>query len=192
MKRLVRWAAACILFVGLQLFFTYKLLAPHIGGLKYSIAWHDRSTIYSDNGFEWRALTPYYAWPVLVIYSGALIVFGVTASVAVGRSIVRREREAIAQREAAVALQEEELRIAMAETERIRTASQNQVHAAREEMKRCRQEAAAEIAEANTRLQGSVNTNMGRQEQIQKLRARVKELEERVKELGGQVTMGHC
>ena len=31
MKRLGQWAAACILFVGLQLFFTYKLLIPDIG-----------------------------------------------------------------------------------------------------------------------------------------------------------------
>ena len=184
MKRLAKWAAACTLFVGLQLFFTYKLLAPHIGGLRYSAAWHSGRDI-PDTGFAWQALTPYYAWPILVIYSGALIVLGVTVAVAAGCSIVQREREAIAQREAAVGLQEEQVRIATAETERIRAAAQNQVQEAREEMKRCRQEAAVQIEEANTRLQGSVGTNMGRQRQIQSLKARVKELEE-------QVTMGHC
>ena len=191
MKRLAKWAAACTLFVGLQVFITYKLLAPHIGGLRYSAAWHSRRDM-PDAGYAWQALTPYYAWPILAIYSGALIVLAVTVAVAVRRSIVQREREAIAQREAAVALQEEQVRIATAETERIRTAARNQVHAATEEMKRCRQEAAVQIEEANTRLQGSVGTNMGRQRQIQNLRAQVKELEERVKELVGQATIGHC
>lgn len=184
MKRLAQWAAACILFVGLQLFFTYKLLAPHIGGIRYSIAWHGGITP-PDTGFAWQTLTPHYAWPILAAYGGALLVVGITVAVAVGRSMILRERQAIAQREAAVALQEEELRIATAESQRIRRAADNQVQAAREEMERCRQAAAAEIAEANARMQGSVDTNMGRQKQIQKLRARVKELEQ-------QATMGHC
>ena len=180
MKRLVKWAAACILIVAFQLAFTLWHLVPYIYERRYSIYWDAAP---SDYGLQ--SLTPYYAWPILATYGGALLALGITIAVAIGRSISLRERQVIAQREAAVALQEEELRIAMAETERIRTASRNQVHAAREEMKRCRQEAAVEIDEANTRLQGSVNTNMGRQRLIQSLRAQVKELEERVKELVG-------
>ena len=185
MKRFGQWAAACILFVGLQLFFTYKLLIPNIDSYGYRVTWSEGIGSPLDTGMQWRALTPHYAWPILATYGGALLVVGITVAVAVGRSMILRERQAIAQREAAVALQEEELRIATAETQRIRRAADNQVQAAREEMKKCRQEAAAEIAEANTRMQGSVDTNMGRQKQIQKLRARVKELEQ-------QVTMGHC
>lgn len=185
MKRLGQWAAACILFVGLQLFFTYKLLIPDIDRYGYRVTWSEGIGSPLDTGMQWRALTPHYAWPILATYGGALLIVGITVAVAIGRSIILRERQAIAQREAAVGLQEEQVRIATAETKRIRTAAQNQVHAAREEMKRCRQEAAVQIDEANTRLQGSVDTNMGRQKQIQKLKARVTELEQ-------QVTMGHC
>ena len=180
MKRLAQWAAACVLFVGLQLAFTLWYLVPYIAGRHYSIFWESDS---SD--FGWQPLTPYYAWPILLTYGGALLVVAITVAVAIGRSIFLRERQAIAQREAAVALQEEQARHTMAEAERIKQAARNQVQAAMEEVAKREQAAAVQIDEANTRLQGSVDTNKGRQKQIQKLKARVTELEQ-------QVRMGHC
>lgn len=187
MKRLAKWVAACILIVAFQLAFTLWYLVPYITDQRYIIFWEANSS-----GYGWHPLTPYHAWPILVAYGGALLALGITVAVAIGRSIFLREKEAIAQREAAVGLKEEEVRIARVEAERIRIAAGRQVQEAREEITRHEQEAKERIKEAEFRLERSVGTNMGRQRQIQKLRARVTELEERVKELVGQVTIGHC
>ena len=171
MKRLAFRGALCVGAVALQLAVTLWFLIPYFNGRWYTILW--RAT---DGNSGWRALTPYYAWPILVTYGGALVALAITIALIAWYCMMQRERRAIASREAAVGLQEEQVRIDAAKAERIRKDAENRVQAAREEVARCKQEAAAQIKEANDRLQGSVNTNIGRQKAIQKLKKRVKEL----------------
>jgi len=172
LKRLAKWAAVCISVVGVQLYFTHKFLAPYLRANWYGIYWSNST----DSASGWPTMAPRYAWPILVTYGGALVALAVTAGLFVWYYMMQRERRAIASREAAVGLQEEQVRVAVAKAERIRKAAENREQEAREEIARCKQEAAAQIKEANDRLQGSVNTNIGRQRTIQKLRKRVKEL----------------
>ena len=178
MKRLAFWGAVCIGGIVLQLAFTYRFFGRYIDSRasSYGMYWAEGLGRITDTSGGWQALTPYYAWPVLVTYGGALVVLGSVVAVAVARSIALRERQLIAGREAAVDLQEAQVRIDAAEVERIRKVAQDQVQAAMDQVARCKQEAAAQIKEANDRMQRSVNTNMGRQRTIQKLRKRVKEL----------------
>jgi len=168
-KRLAVWAAWCIGAVILQVSVTLWFL---IGNDWYTVHWN-----VTDGASGWRALMPYYAWPILATYGGALIVVA-GVIVAAGRSaIILRERKAIDIREAAVGLQEAHVRIASAKAERTMAEAEGIKQACREQMARCRQEAAAQIEDANARLQRSVDTNIGRQRTIQRLRERVKELE---------------
>ena len=136
----------------------------------------------------WEALSPGWAWPILVIYGAPLLALAGILGWAVGRMSRAEVHQQIAKREAAVAEREQEARRVRQEGETM----QEQARIAVAEAARDKQAAATQIDEANTRLQGSVGTNMGRQRQIQNLRGRVKELEERVKELVGQATIGHC
>ena len=178
MKRLAFWGVVCIVAVIVQMFVTHRLIAPHIDNYLYRITWSEGLLAGDlDTGTGWRALTPHYAWPILVTYGGLLVVAGTAIALAIGRSIVRQERQVIAGREAAVAAQVQESRRTLAEAEEIRQAAQDKVQAAMEQASRREQEAAAQVKEANDRLQGSVNTNIGRQKTIRDLRARVKELE---------------
>lgn len=182
MKRLAFWGAVCIFAVVVQIAVTHRLIAPHIDNYLYRITWTENLLARDmDTGTGWRALTPHYAWPILVTYGGALVALAITIALIAWYYKMQSERQAIARREAAVGLQEEQVRIVMAEAERIRKAAENREQEAREEVARCKQEAAAQIKEANDRLQGSVSTNIGRQRTIQKLRERVTELEEQVK-----------
>ncbi len=129
----------------------------------------------------WEALHPAWAWPILVIYGAPLLVLVGILGWVVGRMSMAEAYRQIAKREAAAAEREQEARRIRQEGE----AMQAQARTAMAEVARDKQEAAARIAEAEFRLERSVGTNMGRQEQIQKLRERVKELEQ-------QATMGHC
>ena len=172
MKRLATWAAVCISVVAVQLYFTHKFLAPYLRANWYGIYWSNAT----DSAFGWPTMSPRYAWPILVTYGGALVVLAITTALIASYYKMQRERRAIASREAAVGLQEEQVRIDATKAESIRKDAEDRVQAAREEVARCKQEAAAQIKEANERLQGSVNTNIGRQRTIQKLRKRVKEL----------------
>ena len=129
----------------------------------------------------WEALSPGWAWPILVIYGAPLLALAGILGWAVGQMSMAEVHQRIARREAAAAEREQEARRVRQEGE----AMQEQARRAMAEATRDKQEAAARIAEAEFRLKRSVGTNMGRQEQIQKLRARVTELEQ-------QVTMGHC
>ena len=179
MKELARWGAVCICAVAFQLGVTLWFLVPYLDDHWYGIFWA------TDSGRKWRGLTPYYAWPILVTYGGALVVLASVVGVAVGRAVMLQERQAIATREAAVGLQEAKVRIDTAKAKRTMAEAGRIKQAAREEMAECRQETAAQIEHAEFRLKRSVDTNIGRQKLIQKLRRRVTELEE-----GG--TMGHC
>jgi len=178
-KRLItQWTAGCILVVAFQLFFTYKLLAPHIDNHQYAVTWSEGLLDTNlDSGGGWLAMTPYYAWPILATYGGALAVVAILIGVAVWHYMMQRERQAIATREAAVALQEEQVLIDTAKAKRTMAEAEGIKQACREQMAKCRQEAAAQIEDANARLQRSVDTNIGRQRTIQRLRERVKELE---------------
>lgn len=129
----------------------------------------------------WEALRPEWAWPILVVYGAPLLVLVGILGWAVARMSMAEAYQQIARREAAAAEREREARRVRQEGE----AMQAQARTAMAEVARREQGATAQIAEAEFRLERSVGTNMGRQEQIQKLRARVKELEQ-------QVTMGHC
>jgi len=181
-KRLAFWGAVCLFAVVVQMAVTHRLIAPHIDNYLYRITWTENLLARDmDTGTGWRALTPHYAWPILVTYGGALVALAIAVGLTVWYYKMQWERRAIASREAAVGLQEAQVRIEAAEAERIRKAAQKQMQEAREEVARCREEAAAQIKEANDRLRGSVNTNIGRQRTIQKLRERVTELEEQVK-----------
>ena len=182
MKELARWASVCICAVASQLGFTLWFLVPYISDHWYSIHWEDRDS--SD--FGWRSLTPYYAWPILVTYGGALLVLCSAIGVAVGRTITLQERKAIDIRETGVGLQEERIRIDTAKARHAMTDAEGVKQAAREEMARFKQEATAQIEDADARLMGSVGTNMGRQRMIQKLRKRVGELEAENQELRKQ------
>ena len=122
------------------------------------------------------------------------IIFGVAggwlvgrrlAQVAVKRAKAETERQALTEREAAAETQMQEARHTMAEAERISQAAQDEVQAAMEQVARREQEAAAQVEAAEFRLNRSVDTNIGRQKLIQKLRKQVNELKE-------QATMGHC
>lgn len=185
MKRLAAWAGVCAGSVLLQMAITFWFLVPNIDDRAYVIRWWPGDAIEGATG--WHALMPYYAWPILVTYLGALVVVAVVVAVAIACSILQRGRQVIARREAAVGLQEEQARTdtakarhVMAEAERIR-------QSAKEEMTRFEQEATAQIEDADARMQGSVNTNIGRQRMIQKLRERVSELETENQELRKQV-----
>ena len=188
MKRLMQWAAGCILAVSLQLFFTYELITPHIDNRQYAVTWSEGLLDRNLNiGGGWLAMTPYYAWPILVTYGGALIVAAGVVGAAVWYYMVQRERKAINIREAAVGLQEAHVRITSAKAERTMEEAEGIKQASRKEMTRCKQEAAARIEDAEVRLEGSVGTNMGRQKTIQKLRKRVSALAAENQELRKQV-----
>ena len=182
MKRPAVWSGVSIVAVALlQMGVTFWFLVPHIDDRAYVIHWSGEL----GDATGWHALMPYHAWPILATYAGALVALAIPIGVAVCRYRMQQERQAIAKREAAADDQEEQVRIALAESDRIQKAARNQVQEAREEVARCKQEAAEQVKEANDRLQGSVNTNIGRQKTIQNLRERVKKLEE-------EGTMGHC
>lgn len=181
MKRLAFWGAVCIGAVIVQMAVTFRRLVPHIDDFAYVIRWS--SDLASGTG--WHALTPYYAWPILVTYGGALVALALPVGVAVWRYMMQQERQAIAKREAAAAAQVQEAERILAEAKEIRQAAQDEVQSAMEQVARREQEVAAQVEGVEAKLQRSVNTNIGRQRTIQKLRERVTELEE-------QVTMGHC
>lgn len=182
MKELARWAAVCACTVAFQLGVTLWFLIPYIRDHSYSIFWESGS---SD--FGWHPLTPYYAWPILVTYGGALVAVAIVTGAVAGRSIMHQARQAIDTREAAVGLQEEQVRIDTAKAKRTMAEAEEIRKGAREEVARCRQEAAAQIEDANARRQRSVDTNIGRQRKIQGLRERVSELEAENQELRKQV-----
>ena len=184
MKRLAAWAAVCIGALIVQLSVTYWFLTPHIDANQYNVIWIEHART-AATGTGWLALTPYYAWPILVTYGSALLAPGIVIAVAVRRSIVLRERQAIAEREAAADAQVQTTQRMMAEAQRIRRASQNEVQAAMEQMARREQEADAQVEAAEFRLNRSVKTNIGLRRQIQKLRDRLNGQDK-------QATMGHC
>lgn len=179
MKELARWGVVCICAVAFQLGVTLWFLVPYLDDHWYGIFWA------TDSGSKWRGLTPYYAWPILVTYGGALVMLASVVGVAVGRAVMLQERQAIATREAAVGLQEAKVRIDTAKAKRTMAEAEGIKQTAREAIAKCRQEAAAKIEHAEFRLQRSVGTNIGLHRQVQKLRKRVTELE-------GEDTMGHC
>ncbi len=126
------------------------------------------------------------AWSALSAYGTPVIILACGAWWLVMRGRLEKENQAIVGREAAAGLQEEQARIdtakarhTMAEAERIK-------QAAREEVTTCRQEAAAQIEDADARRKRSVDTNIGRQRKIQILRERVSVLEAENQELRGQ------
>ena len=181
MKRLAFWGAVCIVAVTLQLAVTFRRLVPHIDDFAYVIRWS--SDVHVATG--WHALTPYYAWPILVTYGGALIVLALPIGMAVWRYMMQQERQDIAGREAAAAARVQEAERILVEAKEIKQAAQDEVQTAMDQVARREQEAAAQVEDAEAKLRRSVSTNIGRQKTIQKLRERVTELEERV-------TMGHC
>ena len=113
------------------------------------------------------------AWSVLSAYGAPVIVLACAVWWLVMQGRLEKERQAIAGREAAVDLREEQVRIAMAESERIRKAARNEVQAAMEQVARREQEAAAKVEAAEFRMQRSVNTNIGLHQQVKKLRERL-------------------
>ena len=126
------------------------------------------------------------AWSALSAYGTPVIILACAVWWLVMRGRLEKAHQAIASREAAVGLQEEQARIdtakarhTMAEAERIK-------QAAREEVTTCRQEAAAQIEDADARRKRSVDTNIGRQRKIQMLRERVSVLEAENQELREQ------
>ena len=151
MKRLAFWGALCVGAVVVQMSVTFWFLVPHIDDRVYVIRWA-RDVIVEATG--WYALLPHYAWPILVTYGGALVALAVTVGLIAWYCTMQRERRAIASREAAVGLQEEQVRVAMAKAGRIRKAAENREQEVREEMARCKQEAAAQVKEANDRPAG--------------------------------------
>jgi len=126
------------------------------------------------------------AWSALSAYGTPVIILACIVWWLVMRGRLDKEHQAIAAREAAADLQEMQARIDVAESDRIRKAACNREQAAREEMAGVKQEAAAQIEDADARRQRSVNTNMGRQRMIQKLRERVSKLEAENQELRKQ------
>ena len=181
MQRLAKWAAVCISVVGVQLYFTHKFLAPYLRANWYGIYWSNAT----DSASGWPTMAPRYAWPALVTYGGALVVVASVIAVAVGRTIVLRERMVVARREAAAAAQAQEAERILTQAREIERAAENQVQAAMIQASRHKQEAAAQVEEAEFRLQRSVNTNIG-------LRRQIQELKKRVNEQGDQGTMGSC
>ena len=127
------------------------------------------------------------AWSVLAAYGAPVIVLACAVWWLVMRGRLEKEHQAIAGREAAASLQEENARNTMAEAERIRQAAHNQVQAAMEEVARREQEAAAQIENAEARMQGSVNTNIGRQRLIRDLKGQVADLQGELQELKKRV-----
>ena len=166
MKRLAAWAGVCIGAVVVQMGVTFRFLVPRIDDFAYLIRWSSDVKVVTG----WQALTPYYAWPILVTYSGALLVLGSVIAVAVGRSTVQRERQAIAEHEAAAAAQVQEARHALAEARGIQQAAQDEARAAMEEVARREKEANEQVEQAEFRLKRSVDTNIGLHRQIQRLK----------------------
>ena len=126
------------------------------------------------------------AWSALSAYGTPVIILACAVWWLVMRRRLEKAHQAIAGREAAVGLQEEQVRIDMTESKRIRQAAQDREKAAREEAARHKQESAAQVEDAKARLGGSVGTNIGRQKLIQRLRERVSVLEAENQELRKQ------
>ncbi|MDE0207563.1 MAG: hypothetical protein OXP66_16240 [Candidatus Tectomicrobia bacterium] len=126
------------------------------------------------------------AWSALSAYGTPVIILGCAVWWLVMRRRLEKAHQAIAGREAAVGLQEEQVRIDMTESKRIRQAAQDREKAVREEAARHKQESAAQVEDAKARLGGSVGTNIGRQKLIQRLRERVSVLEAENQELRKQ------
>lgn len=183
MKRLAFWGAVCIGAVVVQMAVTFWFLVPHIDDRAYVIRWWSGDVIVDATG--WYALMPYHAWPILVTYLGALVMVGSVIALAIARLIVLRERKAIAEREAAAAAQVQEAERILTQAREIERAAEDQVQAAVIQASRHKQEAAAQVEEAEFRLQRSVNTNIG-------LRRQIQELKKRVNEQGEQGTMDSC
>ena len=78
--------ALLVALVG-YLLLAYWLLTPYIE--PYAAYWRGETSPI-PNG--WAALTPYYAWPVLVAYGGALVLAVICIAVQAGRLTVRRQR----------------------------------------------------------------------------------------------------
>ena len=127
------------------------------------------------------------AWSALSAYGTPVIILACAVWWLVMRKRLEKEHQAIASREAAVGLQEAQVRIDMAESKRIRQAAQNREQAVREETTRRKQEAAAQVEDAKVRMQGSVDTNIGRQRLIRKLRGQVADLEGELQEMRKRV-----
>ena len=125
------------------------------------------------------------AWSVLAAYGAPVLVLVCVVGWKVAQRHLAKERQALAEREAAADAQVQEARHTMAKARGIKQTAQDEVQAAMEQVARREQEAAAQVEKANDRLQGSVDTNIGRRKLIQKLRKQVNELKE-------QATMGHC
>lgn len=185
MKQLAFWGALGTFAVIIQLAVTYWFLAPYIDDYWYRIFWAEGLMGITASGTGWLALTPYYAWPILATYGGALVVVGSVIAVAVGRSIVLWERQATSEREAAAAAQVQEAQRILAEAKKIKQVAEDEVQAARGLASRHKQEAAAQVEEAEFRLQRSVNTNIG-------LRRQIQELKKRLHGRGEDGTIGHC
>ena len=127
------------------------------------------------------------AWSALSAYGTPVILLACAVWWLVMRRRLEKAHQDIASREAAVDLQEAQFRIDMAESERARKAACKREQAAREEAARHKQEAAAQVENATARMQGSVDTNIGRQRLIQKLREQVADLQGELQEMRKRV-----
>jgi len=123
------------------------------------------------------------AWSALSAYGTPVIILACAVWWLVMRRRLEKAHQAIADREAAVRLQEKQVEIDMKESKRIRQAAQDREKAVREEAARHKQESAAEVEDAKARMQGSVDTNIGRQKLIQRLRGQVADLQGELEEM---------
>jgi len=123
------------------------------------------------------------AWSALSAYGTPVIILACAVWWLVMRRRLEKAHQAIADREAAVRLQAKQVEIDMKESKRIRQAAQDREKAVREEAARHKQESAAEVEDAKARMQGSVDTNIGRQKLIQRLRGQVADLQGELEEM---------
>ena len=158
--------ALLVALVG-YLLLAYWLLTPYIE--PYAAYWRGETSPI-PNG--WAALTPYYAWPVLVAYGGALVLAVICIAVQAGRLTVRRQRRDADKRHDD-AMQEARRRTEDAKQIRQQgEAMQQEARAAMEEVARREKEADEQVEKAEFRLGRSVDTNIGLHRQIQKLKKR--------------------